>query len=494
MTDEIRNMTHGGRFEFGSIDGSESQTASIKELLAEINHERGSTEGIEIGVNSLVTTLDGVARITGREIARSEIKPRPIVELKTIKRLYLAAIENRVHLFNLIDPPHLLDKSTLEFRDTYPAPRNEIATGVVSDLLMHLSKEIAQERLALVNQTITNLPELLLTVEKQDAAIGDVLKMHCGGDLDALAAAYRELVARIKNYQPQQKPASNPLNEAIYTYLRTLRYAHFALGFEQASELAAIRQEIAPISHELAVFCSGLSKSMGRPALLATPIISISQFPDFVNQRKPELIALIEKATGLKTERAKLTRIVELAKRLLNLYCYFHLGERNTKSELLSAWDCVAALCTIRHEQFADTRHAPYWPAQEAQGDKILRHLLPSRRDKKQPPGHRSIDELYSADYVPHAINQILYQRFCSVQSALLGLGDIHDARMAYRVARHKKLAECFRFNDVNHINDELVQFHAYCQGQALKCERVPSRTTTGFFEVLDEWVHQSPA
>lgn len=494
MADEIRNMTRGGRFEFGSMGRSQSQTASIKELLAEINYERNSTKGNAIDVRSLETTLDGVARITGRDISRSEIQPRPIVDLKTIKRLYLAALENRVHLFNLIDPPHLLNKSTSEFRDAYPAPRNEIATGVVSDLLSNLSKEIAKERLAFINQTIINLPELLLMVEKQDAAIGAALKMRCEGDLVALAAVYSELAARVNTYQPQQKAASNPLNEAIYTHLRTLRYAHFALGFGQASELAAINHEITPICHELEMFCYGLSKSMGRPVLLTTPIISLSEFPDFVKSRKPTFITLIERATGLETQRLKLARISELAKRLLNLYCYFHLGERNTKSVLLSAWDCVAALCTIRHEQFANTRHAPYWPTQQAQGDNLLRHLLPSRRDNKKPSGHRTIDELYSADYVPHVINQILYQRFCSMQSTLVELGEIHKARMAFRVARHMKLAECFRSNDVDHVNDELARFDAYCQVQALKCERVPSLTAAGLFETLNEWVHQSPA
>lgn len=477
------NTAQLGRFDFGRADTDETQAGTIKELLAEINQENPpSADGALVTIQSLRTVLKGIDRITGRRIEESEIKRIPLCELKTIKRLYRTSGENRIQLFNLIEPPHLSDKPSLEFRDTYPAPRNEIGAGVVAHLLSHLRREISDDRLAEIERVVGSLPEKLLAIEEQDTTISRTLSLRFPDDPGAKAAAYRGLAESIDAYSPHHRQTTNPLHEAVYTYLRTLRFAHFAKGFEESIGLAAIHDEIIPIDDALNALCLSIGESLGTRILSTSPTTSISELPTFVETWTSELIRLVERATGLKTERRNLPSIVELASRLLNLYGYFYCGERNLESNLVSPLDCVAALCTIRHEQALKTEHRPFWHAQESQGKNVIRHLQ----------ANRSLESIFDEDYVPHVINQIMYHRFCNMQSALIGQQSLHAARTSFRVARINKYAQCLRSNDIDVITKSVATFGIDCLTMAARCEIQSDRTTPSFFDKVDRWLSRT--
>jgi len=476
----------GERFDFGVFTSPQSGTGTIKELLAELNHERGqAVDGSLVGINSLTTTLDGIERITGRKIQKSEVQQLSVAALKTIKRLYLTGPEHGVKVFSIIDPPHLKKRKwTLEFRESVPAPRNKDATLVVQDLLDCFATEIPKERLATIERTLPRLPELLLQIESENTHIGRRLKHGFDGYMDAVASAYQELTTWVDAYPVTADPSSTPLDEAVYTYLRTLRFAHFALGFKDAFELAAIKDDIKPIAGHMDLLAYAVSKRVGQPLQLATPFLAIDQFDSFVDDWKDQLSRAITSATGFPA-RGDVADLSEGAKRVLILYGSFELGKRDTDSSILSIWDCVSALCTIRHQQEADTRHAAYWPSQPTQGDVILRQLLPSLRDKKKPHGYRSIEDLFTEDYVPHVTNQIIYQRFCNMQSALLGLAEVHTARMSFRVARLIKLAEIFRMTDVDQIVHSYAAFLSSLEQTASLISS--SVRSAKFFATLDK-------
>lgn len=491
MSDPVR----AARFDFTATGPTQPETGTIKELLAELNEERGNrADGSEVGINSLTTTLNVIKQIIGREIKKSTTSPLSTAELKTIKRLYLAGIEHSIKLSILIGPPHLSNKPTLEFRESTPSPRNEPATLVVEDLLAEFVKEIPRERLDAIDRQFPRLPELLLSIEKENAAIGDRLKQRAGDSEESLAAQYRELATWIDAYPVHALPSTTPLNEAVYTYLRALRFAHFALGFQRAFHLAEINTSIRPIPGNLEVISFSESKRVGSPLRPASLCFTIDQLDEFVGNHKEQVVRAITEATGLNVDASSFGQMSELAKRLLVLYSTFHLGERNTNTPLLSVWDFVAALCTIRHEQEADTRDAPYWPTQKSQGDVVLRHLLPSLRDKRRPGEHRSIEELYTADYVPHEINQLVYQRFCNMQAALLGLSDVHEARMAFRVSRLKKLTEIHRANDVDQIAAISSAFLDSLQVQAEKAGSLSPESDECFYALLNKWLSDGSA
>lgn len=498
----MSNSSAVGRFDFGGSSLPSSGTSTIKELLAELNQERELAEksntsgkaanGVLVGINSLTTTLNGIERITGRKIPKSEISPVAVSDLKTVKRLYLTGLEHGVKVFTIIDPPHLReDKWTLEFRESVPAPRNKTAAFAIQDLLTRLGTDVPSVRRETIERALPQLSDLLLRIEGENTQIGRILKLGFGDDMDAVTPAYQELTAWVDAYPVTPDASSNRLDEAIYTYLRTLRFAHFALGFKKAFELAEIKDAIEPIADHMDLLAYAVSKRVGQPLQLATPFLAIDQFDSFVDDWEDQLSRAITSATGFPVAPGDIADLSEAAKRVLILYGSFELGKRDTESSILSIWDCVSALCTIRHQQEADTRHAAYWPSQPTQGDVILRQLLPSLRDKKKPRGYRSIEDLFTEDYVPHVINQIIYQRFCNMQSALLGLAEVHTARMSFRVARLTKLAEIFRMTDVDQI---VYSYEAFLSSLEQTANQINSSIRSAkFFATLDKWLHGRP-
>lgn len=270
-----------GRFDFGGSMPS-SGTGTIKELLAELNQERELAEkanahgkaanGVLVGINSLTTTLKGIERITGRKIPKSEISQVSVSDLKTVKRLYLTGLEHWVKVFTIIDPPQLRgDEWTLEFRESVPAPRNKIATLAIQDLLTRFAIDVPSDRRETIERALPQLSELLLQIEDENAHIGRILKHGFRDDMDAVTSAYQELTAWVDGYPVTTSPSSNPLDEAVYTYLRTLRCAHFAIGFKKAFELAEIKDAIEPIADHMDLLACAVSTRVGQPLQLATP-------------------------------------------------------------------------------------------------------------------------------------------------------------------------------------------------------------------------------
>lgn len=441
------------RFDFGSYRTAGNEIGTLKELLAEINAENWCTEEKDVTIQTLAPLREGIRKVIGKDITDSTVATLPLTDLKTIKLLYRTNDDGDVHLFDLIAPPDLKNKANLEFRTELPIPRTDRHTRMIASMQEALCKEIPSERLARIDRNLTSLPEMLLSLQKQNEVISEQLSRRFDSNSEAKATAYRTLVGAISAYVPYSAPASNPLHEAIFTYLRTLRFKHFAAGYENLMAKASIKQGITPIGPELIAFYAQISQRMGRPLSLPSPVTSIRGFPDFVEAWAPQLIKLVVKATGFSTKPRQLRSLVERARRVLHLYCVMQLGERHSDTVALSPYDCVAALCTIRHEQAIKTKHEPYWHAQKSPGGSLLGSLKANRR----------IEDLFKEDYVPHEINQIIYYRLCAMGSALVGATSYHDAWMAFQIARVTKYAECLLSNDIDVITRAVLDYQMSC-------------------------------
>lgn len=466
LTPDVRSTLYPSRFDLGHPSGDTAQSAVLSELIQHLNAPSQPTrkrrgDANRFSKRDLNTTLKGLRQVTGRTLASTQSE-RPLINLKVIHLLYQLTRNRLSRLFQLIAPPEQVKEAsrtppaTLEFKDTWPDPRNADATLLIADLIAYLSVEIDDTRLAQIQAATPPLPELLLSLEKRDALLGRQLRNRSHGDPHQEACAYRAMTAFIETYTPTAQVAQNRLDDALYTYLRTLRFRHYVGGFEQVMPLAAIKGSISPIGPEMSALCDQLGRQRGCSIELHQPILSINAFPHFVTQWAPELFALIEGATGLGRPR-NVDRLFKQSTKLLNLYTYFHLGETDRDAEWLSVWDCVAALCTVRHEQATKTSYRPYWYGQKFQGSNLLRHLNV----------HRCIESLYQDDHVPHGANQILYLRFNTMHAAIIGLREIHEARMAFRLARLKQVARILRLQDVDLISEALNWFDRHCLEQA---------------------------
>lgn len=494
MSDDARRELYPSCFDLGNTRTDCSNTGSLGELLDDINGPCKKLRGERLGGKNkrdLETVLKGIKMITGRNVSQKSANV-PLTDLRVIKRLYQLKERDRnrnrssnSHIFNFIGPPRKPKHHTLEFKDTFPDPRNPDGTLLFCDLLSYISVQMSDERLGRIGRTLRSLPETLLAIEKENATISAMLTSMFHEDREAKASALRQLAESINTYAPHKQDSTNPLDECIYTYLRKLRFVHFAVGYEQAIKKSQLPSKIATVEFELDVLCIAVSYEVGRHVFRDTPATSVDGFAEFVLNHAADFIGLVQKATGFVVERRHLAKISERAKRILHLYHRLHLGEKNNKIRLLSVLDCAAALCTVHQEETAKTEHQAYWYAQKTQPKNLLLQLKIKRR----------IHELYEHDYVPHGIHQILYNRWCSMHAALVGTEgelDYLDAWMSFQVARIKKYAQCLQSNDVDVISKSLVMF-------SMECLHMPAhlniRTTSlvpTLFDSIDQWISGS--
>ncbi len=485
MTDYIRRQLYPGRFDLGNIRPNHSQSGTVKDMLAEINEENGPQEdGSIVAVRDLKTVLNGIRTITGRKIG-SGVKDVPLIDLKTLKRLYRIDKECGMHMFGLIEPPDQSNKPTLDFEDRLPDARNEARTALVSDLLSQLSVEIDDERLARINRTLHSLSETLLVIEEQNSAISRTLGARFPNDLRAKASAFRGLAESINDYVPYRMESTNALDDAVYTYLRTLRFVHYAGGYEEAIKKSTITKGIVPVEIELTLLCRRISEDKGYQVHSNTLVTSVNEFQKFVKSWASPFIALIEKATGLPVERRHLQKIAERGRRILFTYYRHNVGEKDNDVPWLSVLDCAAALCTVHQEAFIKTEHRQYSHGQVTPAHNVLLQLKVDR----------PIEKLDAEDYVPHSISQILYNRWCEMHVALTEDADYReyaDALMCFQVARNKKYAKCLRSNDVDVISQSVVRFGLDCLGMAANCNVHTASVTPTFFDKMNRWLSPS--
>ncbi|MGS1120360.1 hypothetical protein [Rhodanobacter sp. UC4436_H3] len=485
MTDDIRHQLYPRRFDLGNTQTDFGPTATPQELLDDINGpRRKKLKGEKLGERNkrdlLGTVLKGIKKITGRSIANTPAE-QPLTDLRVIKLLHRVKAR-KSHIFSFIALPSRPEHHTLEFKDAYPGPRNEADTLLFSDLLSYISVEIGEERLARIDRTLPSLPEALLRIEKGSTTISRTLSLMYPDDRRAKARAFRSLTESINAYAPHHECSTNSLDECIYTYLRALRFVHFAGGYEQAIKKSALPRKITRVDFELELLCFNIGKSVGRPIFWFMLVTSVNNFPDFVKEHVSEFVALIEKATGMAVERRHLRTISERAKRILHLYYHIHLGEKNCDAVWLSVLDCAAALCTVHQEQTARTEYEPYWHGQPTQAKNILLQLKIKRR----------IEDLYTEDYVPHGAYQILYNRWCGMHVALVNSKDEQDyldAWMAFQVARVKKYAQCLRSNEVSVISKSLLKFSMDCLEMAADYHIQTTSLTPSIFERAGRWL-----
>lgn len=485
---------HPPRFDFGNnLDPLEEQTGTIKELLSELNYENDHSpsgsfaakvasrkiaddksaigkvnDGIveTINTESLERTLKFIQQATGLTLSGST-EERPLSTLKSIKLLYTKNADSGIQLFRCITRPGNGEDPTMDFRITDGSVRNEYVVKVVNELINALALEISEARLRKINASLLTSSKLLECIERENAEILNPIYQQFRSDSNAFTGALRFLTASIADHRPRKLRTSQALPELIYTYLRTLPIFHW-VG-EMTTEVlkrAEIEIQIKPIYGDIENFCKSLSNQTGRDTHADTPITSIDGFPEFLTEHALALGKLIESATGIHSNRRDLIGIQNEAIKVLHAYAFHQWHRTPTHVINLSVTDCVAALCTIRHQQKVKTKYSPSWIGQdqyEQTTTRLLSHL----------GSDRSIAELYDHDYIPQGATQILYHRFGGFHAAFVGQMDRHHAWMDFQVVRLQRYVDCLVSNDVDCINREISDFHELCKLYAIQAARL---------------------
>ncbi len=453
------------RFDFRSrADLDEPATGTLKELLTEINYEYEPTNGVEIRLEGIGGTLKFISRFTSLEF-NSINEPLPSNVLRTIKLLHVTNDESSGQMFRWLEIPGPEEKPSFEVRATGRPTRNAYMVKVLNDLLHSLESDIGKERLKFIEALLLTRDKLLQLIQKENREILAPLKAILGDNEDATIRALNSLARSIQSYDGRKFESRVPLHEALYTYLRTLPFHHFVGEYKEVIKAARIDTPTRSIRRELKAFCDDLSDRIGSPIAPETPVTSIDQFSSLVEENSLAFCKLVKAAIGLDIRRDALTDIIPLATKILHSHV-FHEWHRTPLHVLnLSATDCVAALCTVRHQQKVKTPYMPFWIGQGSKDrsrSRLLSHLEPER----------SIHDLYVDDYIPEGASQLLYDKFRQFHALIEGRIELHQAWMEFQMARLDGYARALQFTDIDCISRAVDGLNTYCELMAIQAVR----------------------
>lgn len=467
LSDGLRLHLFPNHFDLGNILAFQGLTATLSDLLEELNEYPEKIRGTSasgITTEHLETCLKGIKHITGLDLQGKNVEYH-ISVLKVVRLFYKLTKHRKSHLFGLIEPPYVSFKPTMEFKDASPDPFNEEDSLLVADLISYLSLEIPEERLKHIHvQLLTSSKLLECIVNENEEIVAPIRARHSDND-KSMTHYYLSVAERIKNFRAENTITFNrPLDEIIYTYLRTLRFQHFVGEYEQIVIKSSVKIEMSESVEKINLLCKKIGAINEQYIDPYTEIISINTFQDFVKNNDKGIRKTIKSITGLSIRREHLdgdTRpeekyiieIVSHAKKILTLYLWHSFKSKNLDEPLLSVSDCIAALSAVRYQQSSKTNHAPYWFGQDEPRDGILRFFA---REK-------GIKELQETDYIPQGIAQLMYIRFCHIHAIMAGQGERHEAWMQFQVERLNKYSQCLQSYDIDTIIHSVRQFNDYC-------------------------------
>src|SRR3546814_916802 len=256
-----------------------------------------------------------------------------------------------------------------------------------------------------------------------------------------------------------------PLHEALYTYLRALPFHHFVGEYKDIIDKARIDTPTYQVKRELRAFCNDLSDQIGEPIDPGTPVTSIDEFSLFVEENVITLGKLVKAATGIDGRKDQLLEVTPFANKILHSHVFHEHGKTPFHTTNLSATDCVAALCTVRHQQKVKTQYAPFWvgrPSTDISRTRLLSHL-----DKR-----RDITDLYVEDYIPHGSSQLLYDGFRQFHAFIEGRTELHQAWVEFHMTRLDCYINCLQFTDIDCIDVSVNDMNQYCEHMAIQAVR----------------------
>ncbi|MFC4729601.1 hypothetical protein [Coralloluteibacterium thermophilus] len=464
------------RFDFDENNSwNAPQTATINELLDELNYEETRTSQGSMAANSqsngklitmqaLESTLSFIREAVGEEL-NGTTRHHPIKTIKTIKLLYAKKDDSGSHLFRRLARPKD-DSATMEHWTARSTTRNEYTIKLADELMQTLSLELEPERLRRIETSLLTTSKLLECIEHETFEILEPIYYRLSGNDEALAAAFKLMELAASSYVPDASPlqyTAPPLHERIYIYLRTLPFYHFIGEYKRIVKAQEdVVSHVQSVREQMGEFCKHLSKEIGTDVDADTPITSIMEFPEFLARHSLPLGKLVQLATGIKNNQRDLTGITGETKKLLHAYVFHQWHKTSADVTNLSAADCVAALCTIRHQQKVKTPYTPSWIGQESAEKTISRLLTHLGRD-------RSINELYEDDYIPQGAMQILYHRFCLFHARMSDRYARQQAWIDFQLERLEKYAECFNHSDIDCIDRSVSGFNLFCCEKALE-------------------------
>ncbi|MEN7528933.1 hypothetical protein [Cupriavidus sp. DL-D2] len=458
--------------EFCVTEQVRSENENVRSLVAELEADwkRDWGEEKSIDAGHLKKIKQDLATLTGRSMEQHYICNKSTA-LKVVKLLYWLGRDDSVHenagagkfqIFDWLKWPEGDGRRrfSLSFRSAYPYQSQTSKTSyktsdersaLLADLKGYLSAELPDETYTAIvcvpEELHWHLNSIEYNVEKLLIDTGRT------GYEDAVKT-YDYLADRMELLAFSVEDTDVPLDEALFLYLHTLEFAHFAEGYPKLLDKADPGCTLLPVASAI----DELAKDSTNGTLgMYEPIIPDDEWVEFVHDKKELLRLIVSAALREAISPTALEKAIKPARRLAGTYVVFRAARLFDDEDCLvfSVLDVVAALCCVCHEQRKSagerTKHKPYWKGQQAQGGSILTSLdLPILGD--QP--------FAFYDRIPEEHRLIWSSRFEWFRDALQGHTELAVQRFRFRSAAMRQAKAIVKTNNRAGMRDAMERLN----------------------------------
>lgn len=441
------------KFDLGSREPVSADDCTYDALAGELNAKLDKADAT-VDSDTFKTIREGIQNLTGQKMA-VYAQADKLIMLKVIKLFYHVMRErDEDRIFGLLNAPdNLKRKAGLEFREAYPNSMNKEGTWLVADLKSYLSLELSETRIEEIDLTFSQLMPVVESIDTNAAQA--ILKAH-GRTVPGTLVIYPALTASLDDFRTGDGGQSVPrLDEALYVYVSSLEFRHFARVYPSLIEIAtpvAGELQVTPITGELDELASAIVRACRglcafgtlKPATDLDCRIRLEYLPGLAEDYAREIRTLVARATGVAISERAYEQSFPYVHGLLVTVCTFEPGQTLVEEKLLATFrQVVAAFCAIHYElniRKIPSNHKPYWHSQQAQGGSLRTPLLAP---------------VWSTDrFEEHS--QIWRCRLDWFQAAIRGETGLHDARTAFRAALIRNVAEIAKINDTAILAENL--------------------------------------
>lgn len=441
-----------GKFDLGSRQPVTPDDCTYDALADELNAKRSNAD-VTVDSDTFKTIREGIQSLTGQKMA-VYAQVDKLIMLKVIKLFYQVMRERDDRMFGLLNAPeNLKRKAGLEFREAYPNSMSKEGTWLVADMKSYLSIELSETRIAEIDSTFS---QLMSVVDSIDTNVRQAILDAHGHAIPGTLTIYPALTVELDGFRTDDEGQSVPrLDEVLYAYVSSLEFRHFARVYPSLVEIAtpmAGELQVTPITgklDELALdivrACRGLCIfGTLEPATDLDCMIQLKQLPGLAEDYAQEIRSLVERATGVAISERAYEQSFPCVHGLLVTVCMYEPGQIPLEEKLLATFrQVVAAFCAIHYElniRKTPSNHKPYWHSQQAQGGSLRTPLLAS---------------VWSTDRLEEH-SQIWRCRLDWFQAAIRGETELHHARMAFRAALIRNVAEIAKIKDTAILAENL--------------------------------------
>lgn len=348
-----RNQQPVRHFDFGAnLDPKGEKSATIKDLLAEMNSERSLADGSSYDLKSLGTVLRFLSSITGQHYL-SIVQKLPLSTIKTIKLLHKKSRHIDAHLMRLIEPPRGSSNELLDFLTTPASEGGEDVKRLIKVMIGELSKEVDSTELNLISALAD--PEQLREKYLRDtnSAVDGILLSHIHIDDDLLIKADEFQTEKTRQFQLAASPFARESRADVATlvYLSILEYIH-RLQFEVTTQLSIPNDiDISNIEIDVTNLCLAASVQAGTKIELGTNFLSTQEMEGFCLKNASELVAAIKKTTGIDYDNRALRKDMRRAYLVSLIYLRNVAVPSGAESKPLGIAHLISSFASILHQR-----------------------------------------------------------------------------------------------------------------------------------------------